>query len=108
MPECLLSSLSRISRDSGKLFRVLEFLLAHNTRMITTNQLLTEREVWFRKGYYVEPDSRNFGKGVDDHRGMGGAYRKTVEAYLLLVTPTSGQGARNSGNRTSANASQEP
>jgi hypothetical protein len=102
------SSLSRISRNSGKLFRVLEFLLAHNSRMITTNHLLTEREVWLRKGYYVKPDSRNFGKGMDDHRGMGGAYRKTVESYLRLVTLTSAQGACNSGNRPSANASQEP
>jgi len=26
------------------------------------NYLLTGREAWFRKGYYVRPDSRNFGK----------------------------------------------
>lgn len=79
------SSLSRISRNSPKLFRVLEFLLAHNTKIITTNHLLTRREVWFRKGYYVKPDSRNFGKGMDDARGMSGAYRKTAETYLRLV-----------------------
>jgi hypothetical protein len=78
-------SLSRISRDSRKLFRILEFLLAHNTKLITTNHLLTGREVWFRKGYYVKPDSRNFGKGMDDHRGMSGTYRKTAESFLRLV-----------------------
>jgi hypothetical protein len=79
-------SLSRISRDSQKLFRVLEFLLAHNTKLITTNHLLTGREVWFRKGHYVKPDSRNFGKGMNDHRGMSGAYRKTAKSFLRLVS----------------------
>ncbi len=81
-----LSSLSRISRNSRKLFGILEFLLAHNATVITTNYLLTRREVWFRKGYYVRPDSRNFGKGMNDLRGMSGAHRKTVEAYFRLVT----------------------
>jgi hypothetical protein len=79
------TSLSRISRDSRKLFRVLEFLLAHDTKLITTNHLITGREVWFRKGYYVKPDSRNFGKGIEDPRGMSGSYRKTAESFIRLV-----------------------
>jgi len=81
-----ISSLSRISRNSRKLFRVLEFLLAHNAKIITTNHLITGREVWFRKGYYVKPDSRNFGKRMGDVRGMSGAHRKTVEGYLRRVS----------------------
>lgn len=40
-----ISGLSRISRNSRKLFGVLEFLLAHNAKIITTNHLLTGREV---------------------------------------------------------------
>jgi hypothetical protein len=38
-----LSNLSRVSRNSGKLLRVLEFLLAQRARILTTNYLLRIR-----------------------------------------------------------------
>ena len=80
------SALSRLSRNSHKLFQVLEFLLAHNTKLITTNYLLTDREVWFRKGYHVKPDTRSIEKGRDDFRGMSGTHRKIVEDYLRIIS----------------------
>ena len=44
-----LSSLSRISRNSRKLMRVPEFLLAYRARILTTNYLITCKEMWVRR-----------------------------------------------------------
>jgi hypothetical protein len=49
-----LSSLSRISRNSRKLMRVLEFLLAHRARILTTNYLITYKEMWVRRHELVQ------------------------------------------------------
>jgi hypothetical protein len=77
-----LSSLSRISRNSRKLHRVLEFLLAHHARILTTNYLLTEKEVWVRRRDPIEPDSWHMMKGFEDLGGLSGAHRKTVESWV--------------------------
>lgn len=73
------SSLSRISRNSRKQLRVLEFLLAHKARILTTNYLLTSKEVWVRRHDLVKPDSESPMNGFRDLSGLSGSHRKTVE-----------------------------
>ena len=81
-----LSSLGRISRNSHKLFRVLEFLLAHQAKILTTNYLLTGKEVWVRRHDLVKPDSEHPMNGFRDLSGVSGSHRKTVESYIHDVT----------------------
>ena len=81
-----LSSLSRISRNSRKLMRVLEFFLAHKTRILTTNYLLTCKEVWARRHDLVKPDSEHTMNGFRELSGLSGSHRKTVESYIHQVT----------------------
>jgi hypothetical protein len=83
-----LSSLSRISRNSRKLLRVLEFFLAHRTRILTTNYLLTDKEVWVRRNELVKPDSKHPMDAFCNLHGLSGSHRKTVESYLESVTQT--------------------
>jgi hypothetical protein len=52
----VLSSLSRISRNSAKLMRMLEFYLARGASILTANLLLTPNEVYVRQGAWVRPD----------------------------------------------------
>lgn len=80
-----LSSLSRISRNSRKLLRVLEFLLAHHARILTTNYLLTEKDVWVRQRELVKPESKNPVNGMRNMVGLSGSHRKTVESYIQQV-----------------------
>jgi len=81
-----LSSLSRVSRNSRKLLRVLDFLLAHKARVLTTNYLLTCKEVWVRRHDLVKPDSEHPMNGFRDLSGVSGSHRKTVESYIHHVT----------------------
>ena len=81
-----LSSLSRISRNSRKLLRALDFLLAYHTKIITTNSLLTSREVWVRNKRIVKPNSREMMSGLEDMRGLSGTHKKTVESYIDYVS----------------------
>jgi len=80
-----LTSLSRISRNSCKLLRVLEFLLAHGARILTTNYLLTVKEVWVRRREPVKPDSMHPMKGFEVLSGLSGTHRKTVESWVREV-----------------------
>jgi len=80
-----LSSLSRISRNSRKLMRVLEFLLAHRARILTTNYLLTPKEVWVRRHELVKPDSEHPMKGFHEMSGLSGSHRKTAESYIRQI-----------------------
>ena len=77
-----LSSLSRISRNSRKLLRVLDFLLAYRAKIVTTNTLLTSKEVWVRNKRLVKPNSEDMTPGLHDLRGLTGSHKKMVEAYL--------------------------
>lgn len=79
------SSLSRISRNSHKLLRVLEFLLAHHARILTTNYLLTDKEAWVRRQELVKPDSNHPMKGFEVLNGLSGTHRKTVESWAKQV-----------------------
>jgi hypothetical protein len=80
-----LSNLSRVSRNSGKLLRVLEFLLAQRARILTTNYLLTDKEAWVRRGELVKPDSKHPMKGFEVLGGLSGTHRKSVESWVREV-----------------------
>ena len=85
-----LSSLSRISRNSRKLLRVLEFFLAYQARILTTNYLLTSKEVWVRRHELVKPNSEDPMPGFRNLTGLSGAHKKTVESYLAQVSQPNG------------------
>jgi hypothetical protein len=86
-----LSSLSRISRNSCKLHRVLEFLLAHHARILTTNYLLTGKEAWVRRRELVKPQSKAPMDGLRNWSGLSGAHKKTVESYTKRIAQAKGQ-----------------
>jgi hypothetical protein len=52
----LTASLSRISRNLGKLLRAMEYLLAHDVPILTANYLLRPHEVWVRRGELARVD----------------------------------------------------
>jgi hypothetical protein len=73
------SALSRYSRNSEKLHRILEFLLAHEATILTTNYLIRPTDVWVRRGALVKPDSKQPYAGVVNTRGLAGTHRKLAE-----------------------------
>jgi len=81
-----LSGLSRISRNSRKLLRVMEFFLARQATVLTTNYLLTCQELWVRRRELVRPDSLRPMDGLQDTSGLAGSHRKTVEAHAHQVS----------------------
>jgi hypothetical protein len=81
-----LSSLSRISRNSSKLLRVLEFFLAHQARILTTNCLLTHKEVWVRRNRLIKPDSEHPFVGLRDLNGVSGSHRKAAVSFVDQIT----------------------
>jgi len=81
-----LSGLSRISRNSRKLLRVVEFFLARQATVLTTNYLLTCKEVWVRRRELVRPDSLRPMGGLQNTSGLAGSHRKIVEAHARQVS----------------------
>ncbi|GAA0458322.1 hypothetical protein Aca07nite_64640 [Actinoplanes capillaceus] len=73
------SALSRYSRNSEKLHRILEYLLAHNATVLTTNYLIRSSDVWVRRGNLVKPDSQRPYDGLTQTRGLAGTHRKLAE-----------------------------
>lgn len=73
------SALSRYSRNSEKLHRILEYLLAHGATVLTTNYLIRPTDVWVRRGDPVKPDSRNPYEALTNTRGLAGTHRKIAE-----------------------------
>jgi hypothetical protein len=73
------SALSRYSRNSDKLHRILEYLLAHNATILTTNYLIRPTDVWVRRGTLVKPHSRNAYEGIAQTHGLTGTHRKLAE-----------------------------
>lgn len=65
--------------SSEKLHRILEYLLAHNATLLTTNYLIRSSDVWVRRGELVKPDSRRPGVGLTQTRGLAGTHRKLAE-----------------------------
>jgi hypothetical protein len=74
------SALSRYSRNSEKLHRILEVLLAHRATILTTNYLIRPTDVWVRRDALVKPDSSKPFAGVLDTRGLAGTHRKELRA----------------------------
>ncbi|MEV0498080.1 hypothetical protein AB0I84_10815 [Streptomyces spectabilis] len=75
-----LSALSRLSRNSSKQLRVLEFLLAHRTTVLTTNYLLAPALVGARTRPLVKPDSYDLRRSMKNLRGLGPAHTRWVKA----------------------------
>ena len=65
--------------------RVPEFLLAHRARILTTNYLITCKEMWVRRHELV-PDSERPVNGFRELRRLSGSHRKTVESYVRQVS----------------------
>jgi hypothetical protein len=79
------SALSRYSRNSAKLHRVLEFLLAHKATILTTNYLIRPGDVWVRRGDLVKPNSRDPYAGIADTRGLSGTHRNLANTVTTQL-----------------------
>ncbi|RKS78653.1 hypothetical protein BZB76_0072 [Actinomadura pelletieri DSM 43383] len=78
-------ALSRFSRNSDKLMRVVEFLLAHGVTILTTNYMLRPQDVWVRRRQLVKPDSYDPSKGLRDIASLSGAHRAAALQVLAGV-----------------------
>jgi hypothetical protein len=74
----VVASLSRISRNLGKLLRVLEYVLAHHVPVLTANYLLRSGDAWVRRGALAPVDQDNLLAAWQDTRGLSGAHRNIV------------------------------
>jgi hypothetical protein len=72
-------SLSRISRNSAKLLRVVELLLAHQIPILTTNYLIRSGDVWIRQGGLIAPDIDDIRGSLQDESGLAGRHRKITQ-----------------------------
>jgi hypothetical protein len=81
-----LSALSRISRNLDKLLRALEFLIAHNAIVLTTNHMIRGNDVWVRRGVFVKPVSNDPAACLSDSGGLSGAHKKAYEQIAKLLT----------------------
>jgi len=75
-----LSALSRLSRNSDKQLRVLDFLLAHEGTVLTTNYLLNPGMVAVRTRPLVKPDSYNLRRTMKQLRGLGPTHTGLIKA----------------------------
>jgi hypothetical protein len=74
----LTASLSRISRNLGKLMRAMEYLLAHDVPILTANYLLRPHEVWVRRGELAPVDHEDLLAAWRVSRGLSGVHRAMV------------------------------
>ena len=79
----VVSSLSRLSREVGKMLRMIEFILGHGAAVLTTNYLLRPGETFQRGGDLVPPDSSDLHAALGELSGLGGVHRKLVETIVL-------------------------
>ncbi|MFD4577928.1 hypothetical protein ACFWNK_36390 [Streptomyces sp. NPDC058417] len=75
-----LSALSRLSRNSAKQLRVLEFLLAHQATIVTTNFLLGPGIVGVRARPMAKPDSYDLRRSLKPTRGLGPTHTKLLKS----------------------------
>ncbi|MED7826586.1 recombinase family protein [Streptomyces chiangmaiensis] len=75
-----LSALSRLSRNSDKQLRVLDFLLAHGATVLTTNYLLSPDVVAVRSRPLVKPDSYDLRRTMRQLRGLGPTHTGWIKA----------------------------
>jgi hypothetical protein len=81
-------SLSRLSRNTAKLFRTLEMILARNVSVVTANYLLRSSDVWVRRGRFVTPDNARPYDALAT-TGLAGVHRKVVEGIAAYVSAQS-------------------
>lgn len=72
-------SLSRISRSSAKMLRVVELLLAHQVPILTTNYLIRSRDIWIRQGGLIAPDIDDIHSSLQNESGLVGTHRKITQ-----------------------------
>ncbi len=80
------TALSRFSRNSEKQFRIIEFLIAHECDILTSNMLITPKRVFVRSGALVKPVSNDPIACMFDLRGVGGVHKKKRAGWVELVT----------------------
>ncbi|WP_157367841.1 hypothetical protein [Alloactinosynnema sp. L-07] len=78
-----ISALSRISRNQNKLLWVMEYVLAHESTIVTTNYMLRPGDVWVRRGALIKPNSENPYPGIFNVDGLAGAHRQVVRNLKL-------------------------
>ena len=78
----LTASLSRISRNLDKLLRAMEYLLAHDTLILTANYLLRPHEVWVRRGELAPVDHGDLLPAWRVSRGLSGVHRAMVAEVM--------------------------
>ncbi|QXJ21348.1 hypothetical protein AGRA3207_002192 [Actinomadura graeca] len=83
------SALSRLSRSTPTMLRTLEFFLAHDTHLLTTNYLLTNGEVHIRQGKLVKPESWNPRQALDDPEGLSPTHAAFAARYRQATAPPS-------------------
>ena len=69
-------TLSRFSRNLGKLMLIIEYLLARGVPILTTNYLLRAGDAWVRRGQLVMPDNAHPVAGLAVMRGLIGVHRE--------------------------------
>jgi len=79
------ASLSRISRNLGKLLRAMEYLLAHDVPILTANYLLRPHEVWVRRGELAPVDHKDPLAAWRVSRGLSGVHRATVAEVVAQL-----------------------
>jgi hypothetical protein len=81
------TSLSRLSRNSIKLLRVLEYLLAHHVPVLTTNYLLRSDDAWLRRRIFIKPDVDHPERGLRDTTGLNGTHRSLARSVAAALEP---------------------
>jgi hypothetical protein len=81
----LTASLSRISRNLGKLLRAMEYLLAHDVPILTANYLLRPHEVWVRRGELAPVEHKDPLAAWRVSRGLSGVHRATVAEVVTQL-----------------------
>jgi len=85
------ASLSRISRNLGKLLQAMEYLLAHGMPILTSNYLLRPGDVWVRRGRLAAVDRDNPLTAWQDTGGLSGAHRAiATEIAASMAKPQGG------------------
>jgi hypothetical protein len=81
------SHLSRLSRNTEKLLRTLEIILAAGVPVLTTNMLLRPNDVWVRQpDAFIAPVSTDPLAGLRELRGLAGSHRKLVASLEEQLT----------------------
>lgn len=81
----LTASLSRISRNLGKLLRAIEYLLAHDVPVLTANYLLRPHEVGVRRGELAPVDQADLLAAWRVPRDLSGAHRAVAAEAVKQV-----------------------